>query len=171
MKIRHALLLLLFSAILLIAATFTGKQKPLSPRFNHVMLYVSDIEASIDFYTKAFDLEVTQRITALNVKQPDGTVITNSVNMAFLKFPGQNFVLEIAERSVEDNGISPFYQHVGVDVKDIDAAARRVLDAGGTDYTGIRFVSTNVNSSAKNAFFKGPDGESIELMEMISGEF
>ncbi|MCA6079127.1 VOC family protein [Fulvivirga sedimenti] len=171
MKIRQALLFLTLSAMLLIAATYTGKQKALSPRFNHVMLYVSDIDASIEFYTRAFDLEVTQRITSLKVLQPDGTETTNTVNMAFLKFPGQDFVFEMAERSVEDNGISPFFQHLGVDVKNIEKAAQRVLDAGGKDYTGVRTVRTNLNTSAKNAFFKGPDGESIELMEIMSGEF
>ena len=38
---------------------------PLSPRFNHVMLTVANLDSSVAFYTRAFDLEVTQRITCL----------------------------------------------------------------------------------------------------------
>ena len=45
---------------------------PPSPRFNHVMLTVANLDSSVAFYSRAFDLEVTQRITSLTVTRPDG---------------------------------------------------------------------------------------------------
>ena len=143
----------------------------LSPRFNHVMLYVSDLDASIDFYTRAFDLEVTQRLDALTVVAADGSETVQPVKMAFLKFPGQDFVFELSEQVMEVGGLSPFYQHVGIDVLDIGAAADRVLAAGARDFSGIRTVRGTGGVEARNAFFRGPDGEMVELMQMVSGAF
>ena len=65
----------------------TTEETMVSPRFNHVMLYVSDLEASVGFYTKAFDLKVTNRLDSLHITQPDGSKVDAEVNMAFLKFP------------------------------------------------------------------------------------
>lgn len=144
---------------------------PLQPRFNHVMLYVSDLDASIAFYTRAFDLTVSQRIDTLRVTRPDGSEAARAVRMALLKFPGQDFVFELAERRVQDDGTSPFFQHVGVDVADIEAAAARVQAAGGREFSGLSTVRTSGGTTARNGFFKGPDGEMVELMQVLRGEF
>jgi catechol 2,3-dioxygenase-like lactoylglutathione lyase family enzyme len=135
------------------------------------MLYVSDLDASVAFYTRAFDLTVTQRIDTLRVTRPDGSETTRAVRMAFLKFPGQDFVYELAERRVQSDGTSPFFQHVGVDVADIEVAATRVRAAGGRDFSGVSTVRTSGGTVAKNGFFKGPDGEMVELMQILQGEF
>jgi len=143
----------------------------LSPRFNHVMLYVSDLDASIAFYTEAFELEVTQRIDALTVVAPDGSETQIAVEMAFLRFPGQDFVFELSEQRPQADGPTTSYQHVGVDVVDIEAAADRALAAGAGDFSGIQTVSSASGVVARNAFFVGPDGELVELMEMVAGDF
>ena len=165
----------LVTAFLLLPAALTGFARspaaPLQPRFNHVMLYVSDLDASIAFYTKAFDLTVAQRIDTLRVTRPDGSEVARAARMAFLKFPGQDFVFELAERRVQDDGTSPFFQHVGVDVADIEAAAARVQAAGGRDFSGLNTVRTSGGTVARNGFFKGPDGEMVELMQVLRGEF
>jgi catechol 2,3-dioxygenase-like lactoylglutathione lyase family enzyme len=134
------------------------------------MLYVSDLEASIAFYTEAFDLQVSDRLDTLTLVGEDGSETPAPVRMAFLRFPGQDFVLELSEQNVEDDGTSPFFQHVGVDVTDIEAAAARVQRAGGRDFSGVRTVRAH-DLMARNAFFLGPDGEQVELMEMVQGEF
>lgn len=145
---------------------------PLSPRVNHVMLLVSNIDASVEFYTKALGLEVTNRITSLTIENADGTSIEIDVKMAFLKFPGQDFVYEMSENSSDDK-IEPagvLFQHVGIDVKDIDAALKRALDTGAELVVPVRTVSA-LGVKAKNAFVKGPDGELIEFMQLLEGEF
>jgi len=53
----------------LIITTFScnsgsGKKELLSPRFNHIVLYVSDMETSVKFYTTAFDLKVSNESAA-----------------------------------------------------------------------------------------------------------
>ncbi len=145
-----------------------SRKAALSPRFNHVMLYVTNLDSSIAFYTTAFDLKVAQRITEIGTVAADGTYAPRQARMALLRFPGQEFVLELAERPAA-TGESPWYQHLGVDVRDI-AAAERVRRAGGRELTATRTVKAGA-TVAKNAFFRGPSGERVELMELVSGEF
>lgn len=145
-----------------------------SPRFNHVMLLVTSLDSSVAFYTAAFDLQVAQRISELTVTGPNGTPSARPVKMALLKFPGRDFVLELAERPASTSastGAAPHYQHVGVDVRDIAAAAERVRKAGGQAPSPIQTVSTSSGTVAKNMFFRGPSGELVELMEIVSGTF
>jgi catechol 2,3-dioxygenase-like lactoylglutathione lyase family enzyme len=162
-----------FATIIISGAAFAPPQKTaLSPRFNHVMLVVSNLDSSIAFYTTAFDLQVAQRITELRVTGPGGTQSARPVKMALLQFPGQEFVLELAERPAPSiPGPAPYYQHVGVDVRDIAAAADRVRRAGGRDPSPIQTVSTSTGTVAKNMFFRGPSGELVELMQIVSGAF
>ena len=161
-----------FATIIVAVSAFVpAKEAPLSPRFNHVMLIVSNLDSSITFYTTAFDLKVAQRITELTVTGANGTPNARPVKMALLKFPGQEFVLELAERPAPSTGPAPYYQHVGVDVRDIAAAAERVSKAGGRDPSAIQTVSTSTGTVAKNMFFRGPSGELVELMQIVSGEF
>jgi catechol 2,3-dioxygenase-like lactoylglutathione lyase family enzyme len=162
-----------FATIIVTVSAFVpAKEAPLSPRFNHVMLVVSNLDSSITFYTAAFDLQVAQRINELKVTGPAGTPNARSVKMALLKFPGQEFVLEIGERpATAPAGPAPFYQHLGVDVRDIEVAAERVRKAGGRDLSPINTVTTSTGTVAKNMFFRGPSGELVELMQVVSGEF
>lgn len=146
-------------------------KEPISPRFNHVYLVVSDLERSVSFYTTAFDLSVSKRINKISRENPDGTLMEFDVNMALLKFEGQNFVLEISERenfkAIND---SVSYAHLGVDVTDIETADKRIRQAGATVIREIQGVMAD-DIVAKNSFYKGPDGETIELMELIKGTF
>jgi len=162
-----------FATIIVAVSAFApAKKAALTPRFNHVMLVVSNLDSSIAFYTTAFDLQVAQRITELRVTGANGNQNARPVKMALLKFPGQEFVLELAERPTPPTtGPAPYYQHLGVDVKDIAAAAERVRQAGGRDPSAIQTVSTSSGTVAKNMFFRGPSGELLELMQIVSGEF
>ncbi|MBL8983604.1 MAG: VOC family protein [Gemmatimonadetes bacterium] len=156
-----------------IAASLTAfsssREAALSPRFNHVMLYVTNLDSSIAFYTTAFDLTVAQRLHEIGIVAPDGTYNPRPTRMALLRFPGQEFVLELAERPVTP-GESPWYQHLGVDVRDIVAASARVRTAGGRELTAVQTVRAGT-TIAKNAFFRGPSGERVELMQLVAGEF
>jgi hypothetical protein len=46
-----------------------------------------------------------------------------------------------------------------------------VLNAGGKLAVPIRQVKTNAGLTIKQAVIKGPDGESIELVEIVSGNY
>jgi len=171
-NIRVATVAAFATTIIAISAFAPAKKAPLSPRFNHVMLVVTNLDSSITFYTAAFDVQVAQRITELNVTGANGVPSARPVKMAFLKFPGQEFVLELGERPAPPStGPAPYYQHLGVDVRDIEAAAERVRKAGGRDPSPIQTVRTSSGFVAKNMFFRGPSGELVELMQIVSGEF
>ena len=169
------MIFLLLITVILISACSTTKMKggnPLRPRLNHVFLSVSNIDSSIAFYTKAFDLVVTNRLTQLRIEQTDSTYERN-VKIAFLKFTGQDFVFELSERpatTVISNSSTHLFQHVGVEVNDIVSAYKKVQDAGGKLYIPIRTVRTH-NLEVKQAFFRGPDGESIELVQVLLGRY
>jgi hypothetical protein len=81
-------------------------------------------------------------------------------------------VYEFSERANYPDSalVGDYFQHLGVDVLDIESAFQRALDAGGELMAPIRTVEAK-GVAAKNAFFRGPDGEVVELMEMISGAF
>ena len=82
------------------------------------------LDNSIAFYTKAFDLKLTNKLDTLIAMQPDGTELIRRVNMAFLKFPGQDFVFELAQQVADTSSRQTTFsfQHIGVDVLDIEAA-------------------------------------------------
>ena len=139
--------------------------------FNHVMLYVSDLDRSLDFYTAAFDVDITDKVNQLRITPEEGEQQLVEVNMAFLRFPGQNFVLELSENPSDDtDGRSPLFQHIGIDVNDIESSEGRLLAAGAVSRGPVQVVRAN-DIVAKNAFYTGPDGELIELMQILEGEF
>ncbi len=164
MKTTNSLLLLVIFCI------SCQSNQTLSPRFNHVVVQVSNMEQSVEFYTKAFDLKVTNdSLKHVVYTFEDGSQAERDIHIVLLKFPGQDFVFEMSEvaEAPENPG---FFHHVGVDVEHIDQAFQRVVDAGAEVVVPIRLVQTQ-GVEAKQAFLKGPDGEMIELMEIVSGEF
>lgn len=156
--------------VLFVPASFltTAQDKPV---FNHVLLHVSDLDRSLHFYTTAFDLKETERFGEITYTRGDSTIKRN-VKIVFLKFPWQDFVFELAQLAsppiAEQAGL---YQHIGVEVKNIVATAERLVAAGARQLRPITHVRTDSGLEIKQAFFQGPDGEQIELVELIKGEY
>lgn len=165
MKIRSLILLLA------VVIACNSKQE-ISPRLNHVVVQVSDMDRSIEFYTNAFGLEVTNdSLKHIVYTFADGTKQEKDINLVLLKFPGQDFVFEMTQVGVIKDSVNfDLFHHVGIDVKDIDLAFERAVKAGAKVIVPVRLVQAN-GIEAKQAFLKGPDGENIELMQIISGEF
>ncbi len=170
--IQHSTKSIFWSLTLLIMLGCQApKSEPVSPRFNHVYLVVADLDRSVAFYTQAFDLTETKRISKIKRTTADGESTEFDVNMALLKFDGQDFVLEISERaSYKAVNDSSSFNHLGIDVADIDAAEQRLLNAGAKLMRGVTLVEAD-DIAAKNSFYLGPDGETIELMQLLKGEF
>jgi len=143
-----------------------------SPRFNHVMLYVSDLEASLDFYNKAFDLEEPRLIRKIEILAEDTVQLTRDVNMAFLKFPGQDFIYELSEQKPfpEVTATGGIFQHIGIDVLNIEQAFEQAVNAGAEAAVPVRTVRAE-GVLAKQAFVIGPDGVMIEFMQILEGTF
>ncbi|MBN7814618.1 VOC family protein [Algoriphagus pacificus] len=170
LSIRRRILSLL-ALIGLFGCQSNPVSSPNTPQFNHVYLHVSDMDRSLDFYTSAFDLEVTKHIKKLKRTSEDGQTLEQEINLALLKFPGHYFGLEIGETLDSlPNNTRASYAHVGIEVEDIESASERIIKAGGLSTRPITQVETE-SIQAKTAFFTGPDGETIELMQIISGSF
>ncbi len=54
-NVRLIALAALATIIIAVSAFAPAKEAALTPRFNHVMLVVSNLDSSITFYTTAFD--------------------------------------------------------------------------------------------------------------------
>ena len=110
------LLMSLLSVLVLVPyCPVIGQSQQSPPAFNHLYLAVHNIDSSLKFYTKAFDLKVADHFNQLEITQADST-FRRSVKVVFLKFPGQDFVYELAER-VDPNDTTRqgnLFQHVGV---------------------------------------------------------
>jgi catechol 2,3-dioxygenase-like lactoylglutathione lyase family enzyme len=130
------------------------------------------MDSSLQFYTEAFNLKVTDRFNLLDIALPD-TSYKRSVNVVFLKFPHQDFVFELAEQPNKGDTTRQgnLYQHVGVEVKDITVALQRAITAGAILAILSRLVRTGSGLEIKQAFVEGPDRETIELTQIISGGY
>lgn len=161
----------IYSLLMVFILISCGLKEPQLPKFNHVFVKVSNLERSIEFYTSAFDLKVTDRIEQLVVTNEDGTQTEVSVNIALLKFPGQDFVLELSQTGKIDTLVKfALYDHIGIEVNDIDYALNQAINAGAELMGPVRLLQTK-NLELKTVRTKGPDGELIEFHQIISGEY
>jgi predicted enzyme related to lactoylglutathione lyase len=152
-----------------VSYTVIAQVQQAPPAFNHMYLAVHNIDSSVQFYTKAFDLKVTDQFNQLNITQADSS-FTRSVKIVFLKFPNQDFVFELGERADKNDTTRQgnLFQHIGIEVKDITSALQRAVNAGGKVYVPIRRVRTSSGLEIKQAFIRGPDGESVEFAEIVA---
>ena len=107
-------------------------------KLRHIALIVPDPEAAATFFEKAFDMK-RAGTARRGVYMSDGTV-----NVALLRREGE-----------EEVGI----YHFGMWVDDLDAAEKKVMDAGGT-YLAGRPTSPNSFYEAK---YKDPIGIVFDL--------
>ncbi len=142
------------------------------PRFNHVVLYVTDMERSIAFYSDALGLENHQRIDELTIKDKSGSQNVVPVNMILMRLPGSRFIFEMIENpsAYDSTTAHSHYQHVGIEVADIEESLNRAVSNGAMEATPIRTIYAG-DIVTKTVSFKGPDGEQIEFMQMLEGDY
>jgi len=168
----RSLFVLCFVLILFIACGTNDIQKEAKPRYNHVMLTVSDAGASAAFYEEAFGMELYKHLTEMVVLNEDAENDSLRINLFLMRMPGHRFIYEFAEspQAADSTLRSPHYQHVGIEVDDIDASIERAVAAGAEFAVPKRHLKVS-DMEAKTVFFYGLDGEMIELMQMIEGDF
>jgi lactoylglutathione lyase len=121
-------------------------------KMEHVGIKVKDMDESLAFYQNILGLELRNR-----------EWLTDSVELAFLYFPDQPSVeieLVYGGGYVENEGI---VNHLAFTVENIEAELLRLKQAG------IQLVDEEprsiLNDTVKIAFFQGPNGEKLELVE------
>jgi len=127
--------------------------------FHHVSMKVRDIEASIRFYTEA--LGFVHKLTW--GEGPKRTVLLDT---------GDGNYFEISGGRTEDagpagRGQAEHFAHVALRAADCDAVIAKVRAAGAEVTVEPKDVSlpSVPPTPIRIAFFKGPDGELIELFD------
>ena len=126
----------------------------------HIALFTKDLEASVKFY-ECLGGKVTGQA---DVQKPLGTNHIKIVSM-----PG--FDLEIIEphdgtEVTIEGGLFP---HLAIEVSDIDAAIAELKEAGITNFRGgvDKAADLPIFGGIRNAFFIGPNGEQLELLQHL----
>lgn len=121
----------------------------------HTMIRVVDPDKSIDFYNKAFGLNVADRFDF------DGFAII------YLKNAESDFELELTyNQGTDDYTHGTGYGHVAVAVDDLDAERARI-DGLGLDPLEIKEFHRDGQLLARFFFVQDPDGYKIEVVEKI----
>jgi lactoylglutathione lyase len=120
-------------------------------KMEHVGIMVKDMDESLAFYQNILGLELRNR-----------EWLNETVELAFLYFPEQPSVeVELVYGGpVENEGI---VNHLAFTVENIAAELERLKEAG------VKLVDEEprviLNGTVKIAFFQGPNGEKLELVE------
>lgn len=119
----------------------------------HSMIRVADEARSLDFYGRAFGLEIAQRVDF------------ESFSLIYLSNPETDFELELTVNRgpQEPYDLGNGYGHLAVSVEDLDTEHARLTTAGlGPDeLKGL----THGDFSARYFFITDPDGYRIEVLE------
>lgn len=129
---------------------------PALKRLNHAVLYVRDLDVSVDFYTRAFDFDV---------------ISTLGEQMAFLRARGSenHHDLGLFARGPSaprpPKGATGLY-HLAWEVpaiEDLAAAATTLAELGA-------LVGASDHGATKSLYAKDPDGNEFEVMWMLPRE-
>jgi lactoylglutathione lyase len=120
----------------------------------HMMVRVRDEERSVDFYRRAFGLEIAQRVDF-----PEFTLI-------YMREPAGGFEVEL---TVNKDRTQPYslgdgYGHLAFVVDDLEADRTRML-AQGLAPKDIKQMNHDGKPFGKFFFIEDPDGYKIEVLQ------
>jgi lactoylglutathione lyase len=120
----------------------------------HMMVRVLDEARSVDFYKKAFDLDVEDRF------EFDG------FTLVYLKNNENDFEVEL---TINHGRTEPYthgdgYGHLAVSVDDVDAGHAKAK-AAGLNPTDVKEFHRDGSLMAKFFFLQDPDGYKIEVLQ------
>ena len=120
----------------------------------HSMIRVFNEQKSLDFYSKAFDLNVYERIDF------------DTFSLIYLRGEGTSFELEL---TVNKDQQAPYdlgngYGHLAVCVEDLESEHQKMKDLGYEPRDIVDFQHQG-KPLAKFFFIKDPDGYDIEVLQ------
>lgn len=120
----------------------------------HSMIRALDEVRSLDFYRRAFGLEIS------------GHFVFDDFTLIYLRNEDSEFELELTinHGRVEPYGIGDGYGHIAFSVDDIEAEHER-LNAEGLSPTPIKNLLNDGKSLARFFFVEDPDGYKIEVLQ------
>ncbi len=122
--------------------------------FHHVSMKVRDLDRSINFYKEG--LGFVERFSW--GQAPKRTVLLDI---------GDGNYFEISQGDPEQVSVEGFFRHIALRTDDCEAALEAAKAAGAEVTLETREVTipTDPSIQLRIAFFKGPDGELIELFQ------
>jgi lactoylglutathione lyase len=120
----------------------------------HTMIRVLDEDKSVDFYSKAFGLEVADRFDF------------DSFTLVYLRNSESNFEIELTVNKEQDARYNhgDGYGHVAFTVDDLDAEHERVKSLG-LEARDIVEFNRDGSLMARFFFMQDPDGYKIEVLQ------
>ena len=120
----------------------------------HSMIRVLDESRSVDFYRKAFELDVADRLDF------------DSFTLIYLSNDEEDFELELTVNKGCDKpyDLGDGYGHLAVSVDDLDSEHKRIKDLGFAPKDIVEFERDGA-LLAKFFFIKDPDGYDIEVLQ------
>lgn len=120
----------------------------------HSMIRVLDEKRSVDFYNKAFGLDVAERIDF------------DSFTLVYLSNPENTFELELTinKGTTEPYDLGNGYGHLAFCVEDLDAEHARFEAAGFAPRKLVDFKNKG-QTLARFFFVQDPDGYEIEVLQ------
>lgn len=120
----------------------------------HSMIRVLDEQRSVDFYSKAFDLSVADRLDF------------DTFTLAYLSNPESHFELELTinKDQTEPYDLGNGYGHFAVCVDDLDAEHKKMQDLGYNPQDIVPFERDGT-LIARFFFMQDPDGYDIEVLQ------
>ena len=124
-------------------------------RYHHLHLICSNLQQTEDFFTSMLGAKLIER---KKFGTADGAVLDLNGITISLRTSRENDNI-ISDSSQQRYG----YDHLGLEVEDLDAAYKELREKGVT----FNLSPTNVEGG-EMAFLKGPDGITIELFQPVS---
>lgn len=120
----------------------------------HIGLYIKDVERSKEFYTEALGFKVICEFTSLEGNK-----------MAFVQ--SGDLMIELIQHVEWMDRKDGLYDHIAMLVDDIDEAYES-LKSMGIEFEGeIYYDSLVFDKGVKYVAFRGPDGEHLELYQVM----
>jgi lactoylglutathione lyase len=125
---------------------------------DHIGIYVKDLEVSKRFYCDKLDFTVIHETT---FKEDTGID-----KIAFLR--AGDVTIELIQTPVYKKREDGPVEHIAFKVKDIESTAERLRAKGIVfDTENITFAPNFFDKGDKWIFFRGPDGEHLEINEVL----
>ena len=124
-------------------------------RFRYTILYVPDVRASLDFYTRAFGFE----IGLLSDAGDYGELVTGDTKLAFSSIA---LMRQIGKAVAEAPPEKPSFE-LAFETDDVAAALARATAAGGILVQGV----TRMEWGQELAYIRAPEGTLVEICSPV----